>query len=153
VPSGGLAFVDVRDAARALLAALERGRAGERYLVSAKNLTIAAFFARLSRISGVPAPLVRMPRGRALAVGAHRALAGALRWIGREPSLDEISVEMAQCYWYCDTAKAERELAFRPRDAGETLRDTVEDLVARGAAFPRPSAARAPSSGKSASSA
>jgi hypothetical protein len=84
-----------------------------------------------------------MPRGRALAVGAHRALAGALRWIGREPSLDEISVEMAQCYWYCDTAKAERELAFRPRDAGETLRDTVDDLVARGAAFPRTSEPRA----------
>jgi dihydroflavonol-4-reductase len=139
LPSGGLAFVDVRDAACALMAALERGRAGERYLVSAKNLTLAAFFARLSRISGVPAPLLRMPRGRALALGAHRALTGALRWIGREPPLDEISVEMAQCYWYCDTAKAERELAFRPRDAGETLRDTVDDLVSRGAAFPRPS--------------
>jgi dihydroflavonol-4-reductase len=137
VPSGGLAFVDVRDAALSLVAALEQGRPGERYLVSAKNLTVAAFLGRLSRISNVPVPLLRLPRGRMSAVGAHRVFSGALRWLGREPAVDEASVEMAQCYWYCDTTKAERELGFRARDIGETLQETVEDLIERGAAFPR----------------
>ena len=48
---------------------------------------------------------------------------------------------MAQYYWYCDSAKAERELGFRPRDPGQTLLDTVEDLVARKVVFPRRAAA------------
>lgn len=137
VPSGGLAFVDVRDAASGMTAAMEKGRAGERYLLNAKNMTVAAFFERLSRLSGVPAPVLPLPRGRAFATAAHRAMSGALSWIGRSPAVDEVSVEMGQCYWYCDSSKAERELGFVARDAGETLRDTITDLVERGAAFPK----------------
>jgi dihydroflavonol-4-reductase len=137
IPSGGIAFVDVRDVAIGMLAALTQGRAGERYLLNAKNMSMEAFFQRLSRASGVPAPSMRLPRGRTLAVGAHRALSRTLAWLGREPALDEVSVEMAQCYWYCDSAKAERELGWKPRDPGETLRDTIQDLEQRGVAFPK----------------
>lgn len=137
VPSGGIAFVDVRDAAAGMLSAMDRGKAGERYILNGKNMTILAFFERLSRLSGVAMPLMRLPRGRGFATAAHRALTSALGVLGREPSVDEISVEMAQCYWYCDSAKAARELGFVTRDPGETLRDTVQDLIERGAAFPK----------------
>jgi dihydroflavonol-4-reductase len=137
VPRGGIAFVDVRDAAAGMLSAMERGKAGERYILNGKNMTILAFFERLSRLSGVAMPLMRLPRGRGFATAAHRALTSALGVLGREPSVDEISVEMAQCYWYCDSAKAARELGFVARDPGETLRETVQDLVERGAAFPK----------------
>ena len=51
--------------------------------------------------------------------------------------VDEVSVEMAQYFWYASSAKAERELGWVVRDPGETLRDTVDDLIARRAAFPR----------------
>ena len=40
-------------------------------------------------------------------------------------------MEMSQYFWYCDSSKAERELGFVARDPGETLRDTIEDLLAR----------------------
>jgi len=43
---------------------------------------------------------------------------------------------MSQYFWYCDSSKAERELNFAPRDPGETLRDTVSDLIERGVVFP-----------------
>jgi len=137
VPAGGLAFVDVRDAAHGMCLAFQRGRAGERYLLNAKNMTVAAFFQRLSRISGVRAPALHMPSSRPLAIGANRLFAKALRAIGGEPPVDEVSVEMAQYFWYCTAAKAERELGFSPRDAGETLRDTVADLIARKVVFPK----------------
>jgi hypothetical protein len=52
------------------------------------------------------------------------------------------SVEMAQYFWYCDAGKAIRELGFEPRDLTETLRDTIEDLLARGVAHPRALASR-----------
>lgn len=137
VPSGGIAFVDARDAALGMLLAFERGRAGERYLLNAKNLTIAAFFSRLERLTGIRAPRLRMPASRPLALGLNSLFSRAVRAIGGSPPVDEVSVEMAQYFWYCDAAKAERELGWTARDPGETLRDTVDDLIARGAAHPK----------------
>jgi dihydroflavonol-4-reductase len=131
VPAGGMAFVDARDAALGLLLAFERGRAGERYLLNAKNMTIAAFFQRLERISGVKAPLLRMPSSRPLALGLNQLFSKAVEAIGGRAPIDEVSVEMAQYFWYCSSEKAERELGFAPRDPGETIRDTIDDLVKR----------------------
>jgi dihydroflavonol-4-reductase len=131
IPAGGMAFVDARDAALGLLQAFERGRAGERYLLNGKNMTIAAFFQRLERISGVKAPLLRMPSSRPLALGLNQVFAKAVEAIGGRVPVDEVSVEMAQYFWYCSADKAERELGFSARDAGETIRDTVDDLVKR----------------------
>lgn len=135
VPAGGLAFVDVRDAAEGMWLAFERGRPGERYLLNAKNLTFASFLSRLERISGVKAPVLKMPRSRPLASGMSRLYVKAVRAIGGEPPVDEESAELGQYYWYCDASRAERELGFQARDPGETLRDTVHDLVARGVVF------------------
>ena len=137
LPAGGLAFVDVRDAARGMWLAFERGRPGERYLLNAANLTLAAFFQRLERLTGVPAPRLALPASRPLARGMNRLFSRAVRAIGGEPPIDEVSFEMAQYYWYCSSEKAEHELGFVARDPGETLRDTVDDLVARGVATPR----------------
>ncbi len=132
IPGGGMAFVDARDAAEGMWLAFQRGRAGERYLLNSKNLTIAAFFQRLSRVTGVKPPWLRMPKRPALALGLNQAFSKAVRAIGGEPPVDEVSVEMALYYWYCDSAKAQRELGWKPRDPGETLRDTLFDLVERG---------------------
>ena len=137
IPGGGIAFVDVRDAAHGMWLAFERGRAGERYILNGKNMTLAAFFQRLERIAGVKAPALRMPRSRPLAIGVNRLFSKALRAIGGEPPVDEVSVEMAQYYWYCSSAKAERELGFSARDPGETLRETVADLIERKVVFPK----------------
>jgi dihydroflavonol-4-reductase len=131
VPAGGMAFVDARDAALGLLLAFERGRAGERYLLNAKNLTIAAFFQRLERISGVKAPLLRMPSSRPLALGMNQLFTKAVEAIGGRAPVDAVSVEMAQYFWYCSAEKAERELGFVARDPGETIRETIDDLVKR----------------------
>lgn len=131
VPGGGLSFIDVRDAAEATLTAFERGRAGERYLLSAVNMTLAAFFSRLERISGVPAPRLSMPRSPMLAAAGARLFSRAVKAIGGESPVDEVSVEMSQYFWYCDPTKAERELGLAPRDPAETLRDTVEDILRR----------------------
>ena len=140
VPAGGLSFVDVRDAADAMCRAMqrERGRAGERYLVGGCNLTVADLFARLSRVSGVRAPWVPMPRSRRLAtLGASLVERVAAR-VGVPTRVDAVSVEMAQCFWYVDSSKAERELGWSARDIGVTLHDTVSDLRQRGVVWPLP---------------
>jgi dihydroflavonol-4-reductase len=137
VPAGGLSFVDARDAAEAMRLAMERGRGGERYLVGACNLTMRDFFARLARVSGVAAPWMPMPRSREVARIGARLMERLATRVGVVARVDPVSVEMAQCFWYLDAGKAERELGWSARDPGETLHDTVEDLRERGVVWPR----------------
>lgn len=127
VPEGGINFVDARDAAAATVAALQRGRAGERYLLGGPNWTMAEFFGRLSRAAKVPPPRLRLPETVAR-LGASVLEHVYRTWVDREPPVDRISVEMSQHYWWLDASKARRELGFEPRDPGLTLVDTVSYL-------------------------
>jgi dihydroflavonol-4-reductase len=138
-PAGGLSFVDVRDAAEAMSLAMDRGRAGERYLVGACNITMGQLLNRLARISGAKAPFLTLPRSRAVVrVGASWMQRLAAQ-VGMQP-IEASTVEMASCFWYLDSGKAEGELGFRARDPNVTLYDTVEDLRARGVVWPQPEA-------------
>ena len=147
-PAGGYAFVDARDAAAGMLLAFERGRAGERSLLNAKNLTVAALLERLERLTGIPAPRLRLPRGRALALGLNDVFSRAVEAIGGRPPVSEIDVDLGQHYWYADSSKAERELGWRPRDPSDTLRDTVNDLVERRVVLVRSESSRGAASGQ-----
>jgi dihydroflavonol-4-reductase len=131
VPAGGIAFVDVRDAAQGMIQAFSKGRSGERYILNAANMPLTTFFGRLSRISGISAPLFKLPKNHKVARGLFGLDDKSLRAIGGAPPLAAADVELGQYFWYCSAEKAERELGFSPRDAGETLRDTVRDLVER----------------------
>jgi len=129
VPRGGINFVDARDAAAAMVAALERGRAGERYLLGGPNWTMKEFFGRLSRVAKVRGPWLQLPSALdGLSRRAASALEHAYRSRGKEPPIDRISVEMSEHYWWFDSAKAERELGFEARDPALTLHDTVDYL-------------------------
>lgn len=136
VPAGGIAFVDARDAAEAMILAMEKGRAGQRYLINAANMTLEAFFGRLSRISGVPAPKLRAPRSVLLAKAGAELIKRAQKHVPLNVELDAVSAEMAQYYWYVDASKARKELGFTHRDPMETLSETIEDLRARGVVWP-----------------
>lgn len=126
VPTGGVNFVDARDAAAAFITAMERGRAGERYLLGGPNWTFSEFFGRLERVSKVSAPRLRPPEK--LALFGAKVLDAIYRHRGKLPPIEYSSVEMSTYFWYLDDAKARRELDFVTRDAGETLYDTVRYL-------------------------
>ena len=135
MPRGGISFVDVRDAAKAFVAALTRGNVGERHLLGAANWEFSEFFARLGRIAHRPPPLLRMPSPLKI-VAAH----WMERWArdrGREPDLPASDVEMGECWFFIDSSKSERVLGFHPRDPVETLTDTVHyvrrHFIAKGA--------------------
>lgn len=138
VPPGGLSYVDVRDAADGMILAMEKGRPGRRYLLGASNVTIREFFARLERISGIAAPLLPLPRAPELAKLGTSLLDKFLGRVGMALPVDPVSLDMAQHYWYLDASLAEAELGWFPRDAMETLVDTVRDLEDRGVVWPEP---------------
>ncbi len=122
-PSGGLSFVDVRDAAAAFRAAMERGLHGERYLLGAANWSFEKFFGRLERLTKIAAPRFSFPSQLAV-TGAQVVHALYKHW-KLAPPIQPAAVEMAEYFWYLDSSKAEQELGFAPRDPGETLQETV----------------------------
>lgn len=126
VPSGGINFVDVRDVAQAFVAAMERGRPGERYLLGGPNWRFSEFFGRLERLTKIAGPRLRAPDR--LAVFGSKLLDGVFRRLDRVSPIDPVSVEMAGYYWYVDDSKARSELGFSSRDPGDTLYDTVQYL-------------------------
>src|SRR5437667_11365158 len=63
----GLNLVDVRECARGHLAALEKGRSGERYILGGENVTLKQILDKLAAITGLPSPKVRVPYVVALA--------------------------------------------------------------------------------------
>jgi len=126
IPDGGVSFVDARDAAEATAAALDKGRAGERYLLGGPNWTTKEFFARLGRIANITPPRLKLPPK--LNKWGATVMEELYRWRGKEPPVDRISVEMAEHYWWIDSSKAQRELGFEPRDPQLTLVDTVAYL-------------------------
>jgi dihydroflavonol-4-reductase len=128
-PPGGLNFVDARDVAALLPVAMDRGTPGERYLVGGYNWTFEELFGRLERLTKVAAP--RLKSRGPLPLLATRAQAAMYRHWGRRVPVEPQSVEMAEHFWYFDSGKAGRELGFEPRDATDTLFDTVKYIRER----------------------
>jgi dihydroflavonol-4-reductase len=122
-PSGGLNFVDVRDAAAAFINALDKGGHQEKYLLGSENMTFAQFFGRLERLSGVSAPMLKVPKK--LAMAGSTFISSIYRNWGKPSPVAPNEVEQAECFWYFDSSKAKEELGFEPRDPQETLNDTI----------------------------
>jgi len=123
VPLGGLNFLDARDAAQGLVAAMRSGRPGERYLLGGVNWSFREFLDCLSKVSGVRGPTLQPSLGLSLA-SAH-LLRRLMPLVGKSFPLDDVSIEMSALFWYCDSTKARKELGFQTRDPVETLMDTV----------------------------
>lgn len=129
LPTGGLNLVDVRDAAAGLIAAMKRGRPGERYLLGGPNWTFREWIARTAQLAGRKPPRLQPPVWFSLL--SARVLRRAMPLFGRSFKLDDASIKMSSLFWYCDSSKARRELGFTTRDPMITLKDTIEDIRSR----------------------
>ena len=121
--SGGLAVIDVRDVARAHLAAIDRGRAGERYILSAANLTYQEWFGLIAVACGVRPPLLSTPDWL-LAPTAR--LIDLLRRLGVQTPMDANQTRLGSARVYFDAGKANKELGAPQIDIETSLRDTFD---------------------------
>lgn len=130
-PPGGLNLVAVEDVARAHVAALERGRPGERYLIGAENLTLDEVWELLGAATGRPVPRRRIPYPVLLGM----AWADELRcrcWPSARPAVPLEGVRMAREHMHVDCAKATTELGHRPGSVGDALGRAVAWYRANG---------------------
>ena len=132
-PAGGVSFVDARDAAAAMVMAMDKGEPGRCYLVTACNCTTRTFLSRVARVANVDAPTLSLPKNKAVSRFNLWLVEKASEFLGEDDALpDKHSLDVAQHYWYCDASRAEDELGWRARDPMATLLDTVDDLRSRG---------------------
>jgi dihydroflavonol-4-reductase len=126
----GLNLVHVDDVAAGHLAAFERGRIGERYILGGENLGLATMLGEIAGLSGRAPPRLKLPR---LAVYPVALVEESLaRLTGREPFATFDGLRMAKKKMFFSSAKAERELGYRFRPARDGLADALAWFRAAG---------------------
>jgi len=121
---GAYNFVDVRDVAQGTIAAAERGRRGEGYVLAGNEVSVAELMGTIAELTGVSAPRFRLPFGVTRSVSFILPAYYGLR--REQPlftsySLDVISSNSLMC-----SDKARRELGFVSRPFRETIADTLD---------------------------
>lgn len=123
---GGTCIAHVDDVAEGIVAALEKGRSGERYILGGENLDHKELARLVLSLAGRRQPVVAVPNtvfrwATRLAVALGLAL-----------PFDRSIVPYATRYWFADSSKARRELQIQFRPAPETLRPTLDWLKQAG---------------------
>jgi dihydroflavonol-4-reductase len=127
----GLNLVDVSEVARAHCCALEQGRPGERYILGGENLTLKQILDKMSAITGLPSPTMKVPYAVAMAFACFdETITG--RILGREPRATVEAVRMGKKKMFASSAKAQRELGFRIVPVYEALRSAINWFRAHG---------------------
>jgi dihydroflavonol-4-reductase len=126
----GLNFVGVEDCAAGHLLIAEKGKVGERYLLGGQNLTLKQMLDALSKITGLPAPTLKIPHR--LALGVAYASAVFSRLLGREPSIPVEGVKIARHMMFVDCSRAQRELGFKAGPVAAALERAVRWYEANG---------------------
>jgi dihydroflavonol-4-reductase len=127
----GLNLVDVAEVARTHVTALTKGEPGRRYILGGDNLTLKQILDKMSAITGIPSPTVKIP----FAVAATYAffeewITGRIR--GREPRATLEEVRMGRKKMYASSAHAQQELGFRILPIYPAMRAAIEWFRAHG---------------------
>jgi dihydroflavonol-4-reductase len=119
--------VDVEDVAEGHLLAAREGVPGERYILGAQNLRWVEVIERVAHLSGRRFPVLLLPPELSAAATALKRF--------RVPGMALEGIRIMAPDWRYSTARAKRELGYRPRSTGETLKRTVDwymELIADG---------------------
>lgn len=123
-------FVDARDVARGMIAAWQRGRRGERYILGGHDMTYGDVMREIARVAGVAPPRLRVPRPAAWALGRWGDLVERL---GKDPLVNSTQIR----YAYTDrfrfrSDKAAAELGYTVGPLAPAIRDAIGWFRAHG---------------------
>lgn len=125
-PPGGINFADLRDVAAGCMAAIEKGRAGERYILAGDNLRGREFVGSLLRLAGHRPPRLALPMPVARLAAS---LATAYEWLRPlSPPITAQAMRMASRLCWYSSDKAANELGYRTRGIEDAMRMALVDL-------------------------
>ena len=124
----GLNLIHVRDCARGHILAESKGKAGERYILGTRDMSLKEILLALEKITGLKAPSIRMPYWIAYAAGwACEMISDFVTH--REPAVPLGGVKMARHKMYFDSSKAVRDLGLPQTPVENALREAVEWFI------------------------
>lgn len=124
-------YVFVDDVASGIVATLEQGPTGRRYMLGGENVTQGELYRLVAELGGIRVPRLRMPDFVATASGA--AMKAWARLTGGVPRLTPDLVEIYRHDWAYDSATAIAEIGHRPRSLRAGLEATLAWLRETGA--------------------
>jgi dihydroflavonol-4-reductase len=124
--SVGFGCLDVRDFANGAILAAQRGRSGQRYLLSGHNVTTRELFDQVAAIAGVRAPRFEPPRVLLTVLVSALEIVSNLR--GKPAPITRDVLQIIGRYAWYDTSRARAELGWEPRPLHQTLEDTIRWL-------------------------
>lgn len=127
---GSFNLCDVRDLAHGCVAAADKGRIGECYILGNKEVTLKELCQMLHEASGCKVPYFYVPIGMAYLLAAQ--MAKKAEKTGKKPLMTDFAVYNLARNNRFDSTKAERELGYSTRPYNETLRDEARWLIAEG---------------------
>lgn len=126
---GGFDFVDVRDVAEGMIAAADRGRPGENYLLSGTRISIKELGQLVATHSGTRASLLDVPLALVEPLGP---LVLKLTPVGQTPLFTPDSLHALRWSPAVSHHKATCELGYAPRPIHHTVADTLDWFVQQG---------------------
>jgi len=133
-PRGGLSICDVRDVAAGILAAVEKGQVGQRYILSGENISYLDLWRLFARVASGKGPLATLGPLLRFIVGRIGDLRGKLS--RHEPEVNSASLRLASDYHYYTCERAKQELGYASRPKEESIEAEWKWLVDYGYAGP-----------------
>lgn len=121
---GNYAFVE--DVVNGHRLAMEKGKAGERYLLGGHNASFNEFINIVSEVSGIKNKLATVPLGLIGIFGLAEDIAAGI--FGREPQITYAWVKKYKANWTTSTEKAEKELGYTVTPLKEAVKKTIKWL-------------------------
>jgi len=129
---GGYDFVPVTDVARAHLLALERGRPGQRYILSGEHVELGQILAWLSELTGQPVPRWVIPPELLLPIARVKDWFERTLTPERVPRFTRHSIALLQRPKYPSSRRAREELGWTPGSVRDALTEAVQWFRERG---------------------
>ena len=126
IPPGGGPFCDVREVAKAHVAAFHKAGKGETYLLGGEDVSFLDVIQIVGQLLDKPVPRRTTPAWQLKVAARINALLSAIS--NREPDLTPESVVMIIHHIHCDSGRAQRELDYRYTPIRPLLQDTIDWL-------------------------
>ncbi|MBX3416253.1 MAG: NAD-dependent epimerase/dehydratase family protein [Pirellulaceae bacterium] len=129
-PAGGASVADVRDVAAGIIAAVEKGRQGEQYILGGHNVSYLELWQAMARHAGVRPPRLKLPNWLARSAGVFGDI--KTRLTGRETNVNSLATAMGQLRHYYSSDKAADELGYTFRPLDESIAACWEWIKSQG---------------------
>ncbi len=121
--SGGVSVVDVESVVSACIKAVEKGRLGERYILSGENISIKELFSLIAKANGVRPPFIYLNN---FILNRLAEMGEGLQRLGFSFPIQKESARLATLYHWFDHSKAKQELEFTPMTAKQAIKNSIQ---------------------------